>query len=125
MCQVKLEAAKIPMRNPNSPELIELKPDRGAAPTLRCFVDFQSGAVTGRDADIVREWLDAAIKEGSTPIDPAPSSVPIVDPYRSRTEFAAVFGLSYVLPDDLAELYRAQCALAASGTEDDPPLTVY
>lgn len=113
------------MRDPNLPELIALKPSGGNAPTLNCLVDFQSGTVTGRDAGIVREWLDAAIKEGSIPIDPSPSSVRIVDPYRSRAEFAAVFGLLYVLPDDLAELYRVQCAEAASGTEDDPPTTVY
>jgi hypothetical protein len=107
------------------PERIELRPTRGAGRVLQCLVDFDAGVVSGRDAEFVRDNLDYAKREGRTPIDPPPTTIEISDPYRSRAEFAAIFGPFYTLPGDLAELYRAQCVEAASGNEADDEGVIY
>jgi hypothetical protein len=106
-------------------EVIDLKPTDGRGRALQCLVDFDAGVVSGRDAEFVRDYLDYAKRAGRTPIDPPPTTVEISDPYRSRAEFAAIFGPFYTLPDDLAEIYRAQCVAAVADNESDDESAVY
>lgn len=77
-------------------------------PPLRLVVDFDTGYLSGPDADQVakvRALLDEAKAAGFQSIEPVCSAVEITDPYRNRSEFAAVLASVYVLPTNLAAAY--------------------
>ena len=86
---------------------------RAIQPLLVFRWDPDSGELTGPHAEFLRVWLDAAKRGGV--IDVAPRALPVVDPFHSVLEFAAVLAqLGYEpLPepfDSALRDYRAQCA---------------
>lgn len=67
--------------------------------------DQESGEISGPLADEVGGYLELAKIDGSVPIHPMPSEIPITDPTGDPKQFAAVIGYRYRLPDELRALY--------------------
>ena len=82
-----------------------LQPKRPRWHPIEFSIDFDTGAIRGRDAHFLTQVLRSVSLAGLTPIDPAPASWPIVDPLHNKTEFAACIGFEWILDDDLEAAY--------------------
>lgn len=59
--------------------------------------DEKSGTISGPDADLVRQFCDIAIQDGSVS-GPIPSRIKIIDPYTIEADLAAVLMEYWKIP---------------------------
>ena len=95
---------------------------RAIQPLLVFRWDPDTGEVTGPHAEFLRAWLDATKRGGV--IEVAPWALPVVDPYHSALEFAAVLAqLGYEpLPEPFGSAlrdYRASGSAKSTARADE------
>jgi hypothetical protein len=100
---------------------LSLKPrwDATLAP-LTFSIDFDSGALEGRDAARVRQMIELAIAAGYVTTHPWPTAFPLGDPYRDITALALVLGVEWVLTEELSRAHPV--AIEDDGEDDYPGL---
>jgi hypothetical protein len=77
---------------------ISLAPLRNAPP-LAFEYDVETGAISGRDAVLVGDFIASAENVRHVSIDPPPRSYKLGPSPHSIADLAAIFGRFYVLPD--------------------------
>jgi hypothetical protein len=78
--------------------------------------DPESRAVRGRDAQLVKEVVLDAVKEGSIVSHPYPTSYEIKNPLKNLSEMALVLGQFWKLPEELAK------SLPGGQADDEKPV---
>lgn len=77
---------------------ITLTPCRNA-PALSFTFDDETGALAGRDAKLVADFIANAERQRFVPIEPHPQGYLIGPAPHSAADIAAIFGQWYELPD--------------------------
>jgi hypothetical protein len=100
---------------------LEPRWDLDLAP-LTFSIDFDTGALEGRDAAHVRQMIELALAAGYVTTHPWPTAFALGDPYREISALALVLGVEWVLTGELA---RAHPVAAEDEGEDDYPGLVH
>lgn len=79
--------------------------------------DPDTGLLEGRDAVVVRRYVEVAERRGTVMGDPYPTVYDVGDVLRSERDMALVLGQSWVLPEDLRGAYPAAAAGSISAAE--------